>query len=195
MYDIEALLLALQTDTEDAKEQIRESDNPRSACIIAKSFLTAQSYGSILETWIKKHLSLDAKLDNLSGDASLNQKTFEIKVSISDSKGGFNYVQLRPSHKLDAYIILNYSIELDKVVWLYIPAEDMHTLIHKYGGYAHGTLRANGPITMESIKNGGYEYAIRPSMLKPTTKPGKAWEEIKNYEITEDGLRQILHSA
>jgi hypothetical protein len=195
MYDIESLLLKLQTNTEEAKKHIAESDNARAACIIAKSFLTAQSYGTILESWIKKHLSLNAKLDNLSGDASLKERSFEIKVSISDAKGGFNYVQLRPSHKIDGYIILNYSTDLDKVVWLYIPAEDMYTLINKHGGYAHGTLDVNGPITMESIKTGNFEYAIRPSILKPKTKPGKAWEDIKNYEVTEDGLRQILHST
>ena len=195
MYDIEQLLLALQENREEAKKHIAESNNPRAACIIAKYYLTAQSYGSILESWIKKYLSLDAKLDNLSGDASLNERSFEIKVSISGATGAFNYVQLRPSHKIDGYIILNYSIELDKVVWLYIPAEDMYTLINKHGQYAHGTLKVNGPLTMESIKNGNYEYAIRPSILKPNTKPGKVWEDIKKYEVTEDGLRQILHST
>ncbi len=34
-------------------------------------------------------------------------------------------------------------------------------LINKFGGYAHGTKKQNGPITIESIMSCKYEYALR----------------------------------
>jgi hypothetical protein len=162
---------------------------------MSKFYLSAQKYGFVLEEWIKNHLELGAKKDSVSGDASVGNRSYEIKASISDTKGGFNYVQLRPSHNIDGYIILNYSIPNDEVVWLYIPHDKMTDLILMWGGYAHGTVRANGPITLESILENSLEYAIRPNMHKLHTKPGKCWTDLETYRVTEDALRQILHKT
>ena len=189
------LLEMLRGHSVNAKQELLEQESARDACIIAKSYLTPQSYGTILESWTKTHLNLSNKADNLSGDASQGTKTFEIKVSIEDKRGGFNYVQLRPAHSVDAYIILSYSIALDEVTWLYIPHDNMISLINEWGGYAHGTLTKQGPITVQSIQDNSYEYAIRPNMHKLNTKAGKAWQELTNYRVTEDELRQILHKA
>ena len=190
------LLERLRSGSANAKQDLLfEQESPRDACIVAKSYLTPQSYGTRLEKWIKAYLNLSNKVDNLSGDASQGTKTFEIKVSIEDKNGGFNYVQLRPTHSVDAYIILNYSITLDEVTWLYIPHGNMASLINEWGGYAHGTLSQQGPITIQSIQDNSYEYCIRPNMHKPNTKAGKAWQELTNYRVSEDELRQILHKA
>jgi hypothetical protein len=191
----DVLLEVLRTNVADVKETILAQENSRDALIIAKSYLSPQSYGALLETWIKKRMDLGDKLDNLSGDASHNIKTFEIKVSIEDKTGKFNYVQLRPSHSVDAYIILNYSITLDEVLWLYIPHNEMITMINESGGYAHGTLAVQGAITLQSIQSNSYEYCIRPNMHKPNTQAGKTWQALTKYRVSEDELRQILHKT
>jgi|TARA_B110000908_G_scaffold166382_2_gene217394 hypothetical protein len=191
----DVLLEVLRTNVADVKETILAQENSRDALIIAKSYLSPQSYGALLETWIKKRMDLGDKLDNLSGDASHNIKTFEIKVSIEDKIGKFNYVQLRPSHSVDAYIILNYSITLDEVLWLYIPHNEMITMINESGGYAHGTLAVQGAITLQSIQSNSYEYCIRPNMHKPNTQAGKTWQALTKYRVSEDELRQILHKT
>jgi len=191
----DVLLEGLRTKVAYVKETILAQENSRDALIIAKSYLSPQSYGALLETWIKKRMDLGDKLDNLSGDASHNIKTFEIKVSIEDKTGKFNYVQLRPSHSVDAYIILNYSITLDEVLWLYIPHNEMITMINESGGYAHGTLAVQGAITLQSIQSNSYEYCIRPNMHKPNTQAGKTWQALTKYRVSEDELRQILHKT
>jgi len=191
----DVLLEVLRTNVADVKETILAQENSRDALIIAKSYLSPQSYGALLEIWIKKRMDLGDKLDNLSGDASHNIKTFEIKVSIEDKTGKFNYVQLRPSHSVDAYIILNYSITLDEVLWLYIPHNEMITMINESGGYAHGTLAVQGAITLQSIQSNSYEYCIRPNMHKPNTQAGKTWQALTKYRVSEDELRQILHKT
>ena len=191
----DVLLEVLRTNVADVKETILAQENSRDALIIAKSYLSPQSYGALLETWIKKRMDLGDKLDNLSGDASHNIKTFEIKVSIEDKIGKFNYVQLRPSHSVDAYIILNYSITLDEVLWLYIPHNEMITMINESGGYAHGTLAVQGAITLQSIQSNSYEYCIRPNMHKPNTQAGKTWQALTKFRVSEDKLRQILHKT
>jgi hypothetical protein len=193
--DTDLLLERLRNNHTNAKQVVLKQESARDACIIAKSYLASQSYGFVLESWIKTHLNLDDKVDNSSGDASQSAKTFEIKVSIEDGRGKFNYVQIRPAHSVDAYIILNYSITLDEVIWLYIPHDSMNYLINQWGGYAHGTITQQGPITLQSIQDNSYEYAIRPNMHKPNIKDGRAWQELTNYKVSEDELRQILHKA
>jgi hypothetical protein len=191
----ELLLTALREQKNGAK-YVEQATAARDACIRAKALLSSQSYGSKLEAWIKNYFNLGSKIDNLSGDASLNNKNFEIKVSVQGQNGSFNYVQIRPFHNIDAYIILNYSIDLDEVIWLYIPHVEMPALINEWGTYAHGTLKQNGPITMDSILNNKYEYAIRPNMHKEDKhKAKKCWNVLEQYKVTENELRQILHKT
>ena len=195
MSKTDEMLEALRADQTDITQEILGCTSARDVCIMSKFYLSAQKYGFVIEEWIKNYLNLGAKKDSVSGDASVGNRSYEIKASISDAKGGFNYVQLRPSHNIDGYIILNYSIIEDEVIWLYVPHHKMIDLILTWGGYAHGTVKANGPITLDSIQQNTLEYAIRPNMHKPTTKAGKCWADLETHRVDEDALRQILHKT
>ena len=177
---------------DDAKEDLLSRESAKEACIIAKATLTSQSYGTVLERWIKERFGLDKQVDTLSGDASKNGKTFEIKASIQSAAGCFSYRQLRPFHEVDAYIILNYSYTLDKVTWLYVPHDAMNSFICKWGGYTHGTKAKQGEIDMESIDCNSYEYSLSPNMHTKKGVGRELWQELLKYEKEEAELKEIL---
>ncbi len=64
------------------------------------------------------------------------------------------------------------------------PKNDIKNIIFKYGGYAHGTIREHGKITLKSLneKNIIKEYAIRPKYND------KCWNELMLYRITKIGV-------
>jgi hypothetical protein len=166
-------------------------DDFREILIKSKLYLTSQSYGDIIESQIKKILNISPQRDEISGDGVFNNKTIEIKVSIEGTKSNFNFVQLRPSHNVDYYLLLTYSYTEDDLFFFLIPHEDMITLIGKYAGYAHGTIKKQGEINRENvIKNldKDYEYAIRPDYLKEEG----SWKELKAYIIDIRKLKQLI---
>ena len=166
-------------------------DDFREILIKSKLYLTSQSYGDIIESQIKKILNISPQRDEISGDGVFNNKTIEIKVSIEGTKSNFNFVQLRPSHNVDYYLLLTYSYTEDDLFFFLIPHEDMITLIGKYAGYAHGTIKKQGEINRENvIKNldKDYEYAIRPDYLKEEG----SWKELKAYIIDIRKLKQVI---
>jgi hypothetical protein len=166
-------------------------DDFREILIKSTLYLTSQSYGDIIESQIKKILNISPQRDEISGDGVFNNKTIEIKVSIEGTKSNFNFVQLRPSHNVDYYLLLTYSYTEDDLFFFLIPHEDMITLIGKYAGYAHGTIKKQGEINRENvIKNldKDYEYAIRPDYLKEEG----SWKELKAYIIDIRNLKQLI---
>ena len=166
-------------------------DDFREILIKSTLYLTSQSYGAIIESQIKKILNISPQRDEISGDGVFNNKTIEIKVSIEGTKSNFNFVQLRPSHNVDYYLLLTYSYTEDDLFFFLIPHEDMITLIGKYAGYAHGTIKKQGEINRENvIKNldKDYEYAIRPDYLKEEG----SWKELKAYIIDIRKLKQLI---
>ena len=188
-----ALLQNCYLSKSEKEKELSSAKTPRDVCVIAKTYFTAQSYGPQLERWVKKYLLLDKKLDSTSGDASINSVGIEIKCSIQDQKGGFNYVQLRPHHTHEFYILLSYSIFMDEAMWHCVPHESMNSLIESYGGYAHGTITQNGKINKDSILANKYEYAIRPNRHLTTGKAATAWVALEPFRVSEDELRQILY--
>lgn len=150
--------------------------------------LSGQFTGPVLEKYIKikyKMTKNNAYLCN--GDL----KCSEINVEIKASNGGkennrFNFVQLRINHNCE-YILTAYHIDysnLDNLGELYIfklNKESIKPLIVKYGGYAHGTIRKLGKITMDDLNdiNNKKEYAIRPKY------GDKSWIELLNYRVNE----------
>ena len=166
-------------------------DDFREILIKSTLYLTSQSYGDIIESQIKKILNISPQRDEISGDGVFNNKTIEIKVSIEGTKSNFNFVQLRPSHNVDYYLLLTYSYTEDDLFFFLIPHEDMITLIGKYAGYVHGTIKKQGAINRENvIKNldKDYEYAIRPDYLKEEG----SWKELKAYIIDIRNLKQLI---
>jgi hypothetical protein len=147
-------------------------------CIYCKKYLSSNQWGPLLETYIKKLFLLGKPINHVSGDGrSVNGKTIEIKVSLGDLKGQFNFVQIRPDHDIDYYIFMCYNLndgELGKVYWFLCPSNKLYKLLPKYGGYAHGTIQKFGKIELSNIYGHKYEYALSPT---PTSNT-KLWKKL-----------------
>ena len=140
---------------------------------IVKSIYHQINGGPLLETYIKNLFSLKKPINRISGDGrSLNDKNIEIKVSLGDLKGRFNFVQIRPDHDIDYYIFMCYNVhddELGKIYWFLCPSKQLYELLPRYGCYAHGTIQKLGKIVMTNIYGHNYEYAIRPNPVNNTS--------------------------
>ena len=56
-------------------------------------------------------------------------------------------------------------------------------MVVKYGGYAHGTCKKLGKISIENIKGYNREYAIRCDPNKKKGKNFDLWNELLKYEV------------
>jgi hypothetical protein len=140
-------------------------------CVINN--LSAQQYGPLLEKYIRiKRNFVKNTASDCNGDCSKEDKNAEVKVSLGGIKHHkFNWVQLRVSHNIQYYILTAYHLASTNVenggdLYVFnVPKEDMLSLILKHGGYAHGTHKEHGGITMDDLKNENNkkEYAIRSS--------------------------------
>lgn len=174
-------------------DEIMNQDDLKQAhiyCVINK--LTAQQYGPILEKFIQKRYNyIKNKAQLCIGDCSKNNFHVEIKVSLGGAANNkFNYVQFRPSHTCHFYILTAYNLSFDNLdnegeVFIFkVPKNDMITIIHNHGGYAHGTIAKNGKITFDDLNDPSNqkEYAIRP------TYNDKCWKDLLPFRIEENEL-------
>lgn len=154
--------------------------------------ISAQKYGPLLEKYIltKFNYKKNGAKDCI-GDCSKSGNNTEVKVSLGgQTHSKFNFVQIRPSHNCDNYILTAYHLSTDNVsnqgdMYIFrIPNTDMKKLITSYGGYAHGTVKEHGKITEESVNNNSIikEYALRP------TVGDKCWEAMMEFRIQETDL-------
>lgn len=158
-------------------------------CVIHR--LAAQQYGPLLEKFLRTKFGyVKNKAEACTGDCSKGGKNAEVKVSLGGSTyTKFNYVQIRPTHDCEDYLFTAYhlspeNIEEEGELYLFkVPKADIKTLIVAHGGYAHGTVKELGPITVESINDGKIkEYALRPAL-------GDAcWRALLPFRIPEGGL-------
>ena len=169
------------------KEICKLETNLLQKCILCKHYLNIKEWPIEMEQFIKKHLNIQDKINEISGDGHKNNKNIEIKVSLGSKDGQFNIVQIRPDHNIDYYLFVGYNLfdeELGKTYVLYIPSEELYKLLPKYGGYSHGTKRKLDEITSDNIKGRNCEYSLRPNPNKrQTTKTRKLWNELLKYEI------------
>lgn len=159
-------------------------------CIL--NSVSAQQYGPLLEKYIRiKNNFIKNIASACNGDCSKDNKNAEIKASIGGAKHNkFNWVQLRISHDIHYYILTAYNLtskNVDNQGELYVftvPKYDMLTLISMYGGYAHGTIKEHGSITISDLQdeNNKKEYALRPTI------GDKCWIDIMKYRISDDQL-------
>lgn len=171
---------------------VPQNMDTRSQCIYCLTTMSAQKYGPYMERYIKDKFSLRGAENETSGDA-ISKYKMEIKVSLRQNNSAFNFVQLRPDHDVDYYLFLAYDLLADEVKWLFIPSDAIVSLILDYGNYAHGTIKANGPITTDNIYGKGYEYALRPNKFtKEGSKSNDLWNEITEYEINEENLMKEI---
>ena len=135
--------------------------------------ISAQQFGPLIERYIitKYHYTKNRASD-CTGDCSKEDgKHVEIKASLGGSSHSkFNYVQIRLSQDVSLYLFTAYHLTMENVerggdLYIFlIPKESMIDLIMEHGGYAHGTIREHGVITMDSLLNAEktHEYSLRP---------------------------------
>jgi hypothetical protein len=175
-----------------AEEILNETTlkNAHLYCVI--NDVSAQKYGPLLEKYIRiKNKFVKNTASECNGDCSKDDKNVEVKASLGGSKHNkFNWVQLRVSHDIQYYILTAYhltnkNVEIGGELYVFrVPKADMPHLIANYGGYAHGTNKEHGSITIADLKDekNKKEYALRPSY------GDKCWSDIMKFRISEDDI-------
>lgn len=165
-------------------------------CLLCKYYLSSNQWSVLIEKHIKEIFKISKRVNNTSGDGcSENKLNIEIKVSLGTKDGTMNFVQLRPDHSIDYYVLLAYDVSVDKygkVYWFLCKPNDLYELLPTYGGYAHGSIEKLGQINKDNIKGRNCEYAIRPSPYK-NGKQKQLWDiMIEKHQTTEETIRETL---
>jgi len=166
-------------------EMIKSETSLTRKCVLARNYLSPQS--TDFETICKKDLNIDNAINSTSGDGHKNGINYEIKASVHGNKSKINFVQIRPDHNVDYYILIAYNMYENNTIGnghiFKIPSKIVYELIVRYGGYAHGTCNVLGKITLDNIKGRNCEYALR---CDPNATKGKSfdlWNEFTKYEV------------
>ena len=175
------------------KNEIMKSETLKQAhayCVIHR--VSAQQYGPLLEMFIRtKFHYIKNNAKDCTGDCSKDGENSEIKVSFGGSTHRkFNFVQIRPSHDCDIYILTAYHLSFENVESegeLYtfkVPKADIKNILFSHGGYAHGTIKEHGLITMDSLNDetSTKEYALRPTINDD------CWNMLMPFNIFESEL-------
>jgi len=182
---VKNMRLREQSDKKKILKKINNEETLTGKCIMAREYLSPQS--TDMENLCKKDLGIGKSRNNMSGDGCKNGINYEIKISVHAKESKINFVQIRPDHAIDYYILIAYNMyynsNVGKGYIFKVPSDEIYNLVVKYGGYAHGTITKQGKITLDSIKGHGYEYALRCNPNKKG-KNGELWGELLKYETT-----------
>lgn len=161
------------------KEEICKEKDLVNKCILIRKYIKPQS--NFMEKMIVKDLGLEKTCIGEEGDAKKGKVVYEIKYSgHSKNRGTFNIVQLKLFQEIDFYLIVFYDLyegEKGKTYIFKIPHSEMVNLVGKYGNYAHGNIKNQGKINVESILSNTYEYCIR------LRKNSKVFKYLQNFEV------------
>ncbi len=154
--------------------------------------LSAQQYGPLLEKYIRTKFNyIKNKAEDCIGDCSKDGKNSEVKVSLGGATHSkFNFVQIRPSHDCDTYILTAYHLSADNVesegdLFVFkVPKADIKQIVMSYGGYAHGTIKEHGKITIDSLND---EKSIKEYALRPTINDN-CWKALLPFRVLESEL-------
>ena len=154
--------------------------------------LSAQQYGPLLEKYIRmKFRYAKNKAEDCIGDCSKDGKNSEVKVSLGGATHSkFNFVQIRPSHDCDTYILTAYhlspeNVESEGELYVFkVPKADIKPIIVSFGGYAHGTIKEHGKITIESLHD---EKSLKEYALRPTINDD-CWKALMVYRVADSSL-------
>lgn len=154
--------------------------------------VSAQQYGPLLERFIRTKFNyIKNKAEDCTGDCSKDGKNSEVKVSLGGATHTkFNFVQIRPSHDCETYILTAYNLSSDNVesegeLYIFkVPKEEIKKIVVSFGGYAHGTIKEHGKITIESLNDekSRKEYALRPTINDA------CWKALMPFKVPESGL-------
>ena len=174
-------------EKKQAIKQAYESDNIWEKCVLFREYTSPQSTDS--EKLLRHDFNIGRPVDAVSGDGMKNGVNYEIKVSIHDTKCKTNIRQIRPHHNVDFYIIMAFNVFVGDRGEAYIfkvPSDKIYDLVLEYGGYTHGTVKRNGVITAESIrdKSTDFEYSLSAdSNASNSSKSKKLWIELMEYSV------------
>lgn len=158
----------------------------RDACIDAKLYLTPQSYGEVLNDWLRVRYNFK-KLrasEKKGDDLVFGVYNTEVKISIVDDGKTAHFVQLRLTHDIDFYLFAVYDAMADKIHYFLLTKPDVKKLVLKWvKGYAHGTRSEKGEVS-DNINNPDLEYAFRPVI------GSEQWNDLLQYSITDDMLNE-----
>ncbi|MDC6467597.1 hypothetical protein OAW63_01260 [Flavobacteriaceae bacterium] len=174
-------------DKQQAIKQAYESDDMWEKCVLFRKYTSPQSTDS--EKLIRHDFKIGSPIDAVSGDGMKNGINYEIKVSIHDTKCKTNIRQIRPHHNVDFYIIMAFNVfggDKGEAHIFRVPSEKIYDLVLKYGGYTHGTVKRNGVITAESIrdKSTDFEYSLSADPnANSNSKSKKLWDELMKYSV------------
>jgi|SaaInl5LU_22_DNA_1037371.scaffolds.fasta_scaffold45750_4 hypothetical protein len=158
-------------------------------CVV--NHLSGQQSGPAIEKYIiEKNKMEKVSASKCCGDGKYNGKFLEIKVSLGGKdRNKFNYVQIRPSHDIDYYILTAYHLDYTTIddngeLFIFLIEKPvMVDLLAKHSSYAHGTKAKLGKISRESIMNNtDAEYALR------TTYGDALWSDLLEYRYTRSDL-------
>ena len=159
-------------------------------CVIHS--VSAQQYGPLLERYIRTKFNyMKNKAEDCTGDCSKDGNNSEVKVSLGGATHTkFNFVQIRPSHDCETYILTAYHLSpenVDNEGELYVfkvPKTEIKKIVMSYGGYAHGTIKEHGTITMDYLNDekSNKEYALR------TIINDKCWNALMAFRVHETAL-------
>lgn len=152
--------------------------------------IPSQSYGSLIENYmISKYGYSKNSASNCNGDLTKGDETYELKVSMGGKTfDKFNFVQIRPTHSCDFYILTAYYLTESNVNdegELYIFRLNKHNMIEllkKHGQYAHGTIKEYGSKNQVDYSTTKIEFAVR------TKINDKCWNYLLSYRISENEL-------
>lgn len=183
----------LALSTVKHEEQVMKLDTLKEAhayCVIHG--VSAQQFGPLLERFIRTKFNyIKNKAEDCTGDCSKDGKNSEVKVSLGGATHTkFNFVQIRPSHDCDTYILTAYhlspeNVETEGELYIFkVPKSDIKNIVMSYGGYAHGTIKEHGAITVDSLndENSIKEYAVRPVINDD------CWKALMAFRVTESEL-------
>lgn len=136
--------------------------------------VSAQQYGHLLEKFIHTKFNyIKNKSKDCTGDCIKDGMNTEVKVSLGcTTHTKFNFVQIRPSHDCEMYILTAYHLskenaETEGDLYIFkVPKTDIKNMVVSYGGYAHGTIKEHGKITIDNLNDekNKKEYALRPNI-------------------------------
>jgi len=180
---LKLFLTQTKVDHEEIMLRLTSLKDAHVYCVLNQ--LSAQQYGPLLEKFIRKKFGyVKNKSTACTGDASKDGKNSEIKVSLGTAtRDKFNFVQIRPAHNCDIYVLTAYYLSLDNVdsegeLYIFkVPKEEINRLVVSFGGYAHGTLKEHG--TVDSTNK---EYALRPR------RNDGCWHALLPFRVPETDL-------
>jgi hypothetical protein len=165
-------------------------------CIVYKSFFSSNKYSLQLENDLRKMFNLSKKINNNCGDGtSVFGKKIEIKISLGNTSGIFNFLQIRPSHDIDHYLFMIYDLnhgDEGKIQFFLLSSRQVDALIPKYASYTHGSVKNIGKITRNFNKM--LEYTLRPCNNTKNKKGHELWKKFLMYEKTEQEIYIVLNT-